>query len=208
MPHCNIFVTVRRWHRHLRTTRRRRVLHQSAALLHHTPQGYSSLCAPRILHPKFGLRNSYFHRLPYCATHRATRFTGSFTFCDRYEWLRLRLRLRLHRLAIDMPPVSTGSRFGGYCRIFPPPYHAPQVRSSPCATRILHSATKPFISSLKFRLLIACLTFTFNIQYSTFPVFSVVLAVATPNKSKIKTPTSPSSLLKRDILRSARLWFR
>ena len=31
---------------------------------------------------------------------------GSIFFYSLYEWLRLRLRLRLHRLAIDMPPVA------------------------------------------------------------------------------------------------------
>ena len=44
-------------------------------------------------------------------------------------------------VAIDMPPVVTGSMLGGYRRgISPtsPPYHAPQVRSSPCPTGILH----------------------------------------------------------------------
>ena len=40
------------------------------------------------------------------STHRATRCAGSIFFTLRNEWLRLRLRLRLHRLAIDMPPVA------------------------------------------------------------------------------------------------------
>ena len=88
---------------------------------YHAPLGRNSI------HPTFKIQHPTSPRG--IATHRATRFTGSFTFCDRYEWLRLRLRLRLHRLAIDMPPVSTGSGFGGYCRIFPPPYHAPRHSS-------------------------------------------------------------------------------
>ena len=36
---------------------------------------------------------------------------GSIFFTLRNEWLRLRLRLRLHRLAIDMPPVARAHSF-------------------------------------------------------------------------------------------------
>ena len=37
---------------------------------------------------------------------------GSIFFYSLYEWLQLRLRLRLHRLAIDTPPVTRASVFG------------------------------------------------------------------------------------------------
>ena len=41
---------------------------------------------------------------------------GSIFFTLRNEWLRLRLRLRLHRLAIDMPPVARAQNLARYAR--------------------------------------------------------------------------------------------